>query len=81
MRGLGVTVALPWMESVPVFADVPKVKSPGDDAPVRLGVLFAGNGFHKHEWWAKGDGRSMAVGKVLEPLQAFRDRMLFVRGL
>jgi hypothetical protein len=44
-------------------------------------VLFAGNGFHSKEWWAKGTGRDMKLGKVLAPLEPFREKMLFVRGL
>jgi hypothetical protein len=48
---------------------------------VRLAVLFAGNGFHSKEWWAEGEGAGMKLGKVLEPLADFRERMLFVRGL
>ncbi len=43
--------------------------------------MFAGCGFHKHEWWAKGEGSSIELGKVLQPLNDFRDRMVFIRGL
>ncbi|MDC0281527.1 hypothetical protein OAK68_01185, partial [Akkermansiaceae bacterium] len=52
LRGLGVSMALPWLESIPAFADTPKPKKPGDDAPIRMGVLFGGNGFHKSEYHA-----------------------------
>ncbi|MBP6784548.1 MAG: DUF1552 domain-containing protein, partial [Verrucomicrobiales bacterium] len=45
------------------------------------GVLFSGNGFHSKEWWAKGEGKAMELGRVLAPLHDFRDKMLFVRGL
>jgi len=48
---------------------------------VRLAVLFAGNGFHSKEWWAEGAGADMKLGKVLEPLASFRDKLLFVKGL
>jgi len=81
LRGMGVSMALPWFESVPAFSDAPKAKQPGDDAPVRLGVLFAGNGFHTHEWWARGAGIEMQLGKVLEPITAHREKLLFIRGL
>jgi len=81
LRGLGVTMALPWMESVPVWGDEPRDNQSSSEAPVRLAVLFSGNGFHSKEWWAKGEGREMELGKVLAPLQDFRSRMLFVRGL
>ena len=81
LRGVGVTMALPWMESLTVWGDEPKTARPASEAPVRLAVLFAGNGFHSKEWWAKGEGKAMELGKVLAPLTDFREKMLFVRGL
>ncbi|MDX1950570.1 MAG: DUF1552 domain-containing protein [Verrucomicrobiota bacterium] len=81
LRGVGVTMALPWMESATVWGDLPHAAKPASEAPVRLGVLFAGNGFHSKEWWATGEGRQMELGKVLEPLTQFREKMVFVRGL
>jgi len=81
LRGVGVTMALPWMESLTVWGDVPTVAKPSSEAPVRLAVVFAGNGFHSKEWWARGQGRQMELGKVLTPLADFREKMLFVRGL
>lgn len=75
-------MALPWLESTPVWGDEPRGPlAPASEAPVRLAVLFSGNGFHSKEWWAKGEGRQMELGKVLAPLQDFREKMLFVRGL
>ena len=82
LRGAGVTMALPWMESLPVWGDEPaRSSNPGSQAPVRLGVLFAGNGFHAGHWWAKGAGSTMELGKVLEPIAEFREKMTFVEGL
>src|SRR6266487_2692486 len=81
LRGVGVTMALPWMESLTVWGDQPRVAKAASEAPVRLAVLFAGNGFHTKEWWARGEGKNMEVGKVLAPLNDFRERMLFIRGL
>src|SRR5437667_4867238 len=82
LRGIGVTMALPWMESLTVWGDSPPAGSASaSEAPVRLAVIFAGNGFHSKEWWAKGEGKSMELGQVLTPLTDFRDKMLFIRGL
>ncbi|MEO8353990.1 MAG: DUF1552 domain-containing protein, partial [Chthoniobacteraceae bacterium] len=81
LRGVGVTMALPWMESLTVWGDEPLVNQPASEAPVRLAVLFSGNGFHSKEWWAKGEGKEMELGKVLMPLTDFREKMLFIRGL
>jgi hypothetical protein len=81
LRGLGVTMALPWLESLNVWGDEPASAEKASEAPVRLAVLFAGNGFHTKEWWAKGEGKSMELGQVLSPLADFREKLLFIRGL
>ena len=60
LRGVGVTMALPWMESLTVWGDTPTLTEPASEAPVRLAVLFAGNGFHSKEWWARGERRGAA---------------------
>jgi len=80
LRGLGVTIALPWMESLPVWGDEP-VKQAASEAPVRLAVMFSGNGFHSKEWWAQGEGKQLELGQVLAPLQDHREKMLLIRGL
>jgi hypothetical protein len=81
LRGVGVSMALPWMESLSVWGDELRASSRASQAPVRLAVLFSGNGFHSREWWAKGSGRQMQLGKVLTPLADFREKMLVIRGL
>jgi hypothetical protein len=81
LRGVGVTMALPWMESLTVWGDTAPAIKPASEAPVRLAVLFSGNGFHSKEWWARGEGKQMEMGKVLAPLNDFREKTLFVRGL
>jgi len=79
LRGVGVTMALPWLESTPVWGDE-KTKG-GSEPPVRFACLFSGNGFHSREWWAKGTGAWMELGKVLEPLAPHREKLIFLRGL
>lgn len=80
LRGVGVTMALPWLESAPVWGD-DKGKTASSEPPVRFAVLFSGNGFHSKEWWAKGEGKDMIFGKVLEPLLPVREKVNFIRGL
>ena len=63
-----------------LWGDEPRGNERSSEAPVRLAVLFAGNGFHRKEWWAKGEGKRMQLGKVLEPpWRAPRVRHAFVR--
>lgn len=82
LRGAGVSMALPWMESLTVWGDetVPK-SEPGSHAPVRVAVLFSGSGFHAGHWWAKGNSSEMELGPVLEPLNDFREKLLLIDGL
>lgn len=80
LRGVGVSMALPWLESIPVWGE-DKPKHNSSEPPVRFACLFAGNGFHSKEWWARGEGKQMELGKVLAPLRPFREKLLFLRGL
>lgn len=80
LRGLGVSIALPWLESMPVWSDDSSSQD-SSQPPVRMACLFAGNGFHSQEWWAKGEGQQMELGKVLESLLPYREKLLFLRGL
>ena len=81
LRGLGASIALPWMESLRVWGDEAATRKKASQAPTRMAILFAGCGFHKQEWWARGEGKSMELGKVLTPLKDFREQMVFIRGL
>ena len=80
LRGLGVAMALPWLESLCAWGDESGTPGAGA-APVRLAVMFSGNGFHSKEWWAKGEGAGLEFGKVLAPLVPLREKTLFIRGL
>jgi hypothetical protein len=80
LRGVGVTMALPWLESLSVWGEE-KASNRSSEPPVRFACLFAGNGFHSKEWWARGEGARMELGKVLEPLHPVREKLLFLRGL
>ena len=76
LRGAGVSMALPFLRSLP------ELRRRGDgNAPLRLVVMFSGNGFHSREWWARGSGTSMELGAVLQPLTDLREKAVLVQGL
>ncbi|MFN0128801.1 MAG: DUF1552 domain-containing protein [Verrucomicrobiales bacterium] len=82
LHGFGVSMALPWLESLPVWGDEPARSSvTSSEPPVRLAVLFSGNGFHSREWWARGQGAAMELGGVLKPLEPHREKLTFISGL
>ncbi|HRF01020.1 MAG TPA: DUF1552 domain-containing protein [Pirellulaceae bacterium] len=80
LRGVGVSMALPWLESRAVWGDEPAGVEPQSEAPVRVGVFFSGNGFHR-EWWAREGEQGLEFGKVLEPFAPVRDSVVYLRGL
>lgn len=81
LRGLGCSMALPWMESTAVWGDTPEGREPSSEAPVRMAILFSGCGYHTHEWWAKGQDSTMELGKVLTPLEPHKSKLNFIKGL
>src|SRR5436190_12830810 len=81
LRGVGVAMALPWLESIPVWgAEAAKDGTPGP-LPKRFAALFMGNGINSKHWWAKGAGADMELGQSLEPMALFRKKLNFITGL
>jgi hypothetical protein len=76
LRGAGVALALPWLESLKA-----NVAGPAAEAPTRFGCVYFSNGVEPAHWWVKGEGAAMEVGPALQPMQAHREDMIFVRGL
>ena len=80
LRGVGVSMALPWLESLQVWG-AEKSTDAANTPPVRFACLFSGNGFHAKQWWGRGQGAETELGKVLEPLAPFRHKLNFIEGL
>jgi Protein of unknown function (DUF1552) len=78
LRGAGVALALPWLESLPVFAQDKKVAS---KPPLRFAHLYFSNGVEPIHWWAKGSGAAMEFGQAAQPLAPIREDLVFLRGL
>src|SRR3954471_24376221 len=60
LRGAGVVMALPFLDSLPAYA-VEAVKSSDPATPLRkypqrFAAVFMGNGINSKHWWAKGAG-------------------------
>ncbi len=88
LRGVGVTMALPWLESIPVWGATPESAGAVAEAaagaatiPKRFGVLFMGNGINGNHWWAKGTGANMKLSKSLAPLEPVKTKINVINGL
>lgn len=80
LRGVGVTMALPWLESMPVWGqEASAVAQPA--APKRFAVVFMADGINPDHWWAKGAGAGMELGKSLQPLEGLKTKMNVIQGL
>ncbi len=79
LRGAGVALTLPWLESLPAFAQ-DKLNKP----PLRFAHLYFSNGVEPSHWWAKGAGASNKIGEFgqgAQPLAPISNDIVFVRGL
>ncbi len=81
LRGAGVAMALPWMESTSVWGAALAGNGAPGPFPKRFAALFMGNGINSKHWWAKGSGAQMELGKSLEPMAPFKAKMNFITGL
>ncbi|MCO8121795.1 DUF1552 domain-containing protein [Stieleria sp. TO1_6] len=80
LRGVGASLGLPWLESMPVWGTEPVVDD-SPQIPLRFGVQFMACGVNADHWWAKGAGEEMELGKSLQPLAPLKSKLNFISGL
>lgn len=77
LRGMGVTMALPWLES---FAAKARTVS-AEAFPKRFGVVFLGCGVNEDHWGSEGSGPEMKLSKSLAPLEPLKNKINVIHGL
>src|SRR5215469_3154544 len=75
LRGLGTTMALPFLEAMlpPLRAAVKPVH--------RFQAFYVPNGMAMEYWTPKGEGAAMELAPIMEPLAAFKEQMLVFSGI
>jgi hypothetical protein len=86
LRGAGVALALPWLESLAALdAKAQDVTGAAAAAatkpPTRFACVYFSNGVQPPNWWAKGSGKDMEFGPAGAPLNGHGDDLNFIRGL
>lgn len=82
LRGTGVLMALPFLDSLPALASAaPAANAPASPYPLRFAAVFVGNGVNADHWWAKGTGATMELSRSLEPLAPLRTKLNVINGL
>jgi len=72
LKGTGVAMGLPWLESMATAAAPP---------PQRFAVLFMGTGISPGRWWAKGAGAALELSESLAPLEPLKAKLNVIDGL
>ena len=77
LRGVGATLALPMLDAMTPALTAATTR------PIRMSFLQTPNGIFnlRNEWTPKTVGANWEMTRTLEPLAAFKDRMLVISGL
>lgn len=88
LRGTGVLVGLPWLESMRVWGQEPSTDRRGVEAttkspfPQRLAVMFMACGVHPDHWWAKQAAeQQLELSRCLQPLNSLQRKLNVIHGL
>jgi hypothetical protein len=81
LQGLGVSLALPWLESLRASPALAAAASVGGTPPKRMAFLFVPNGVHMQDWTPRATGHGFQLPYVLEPLADVQEDLLVLTGL
>jgi Protein of unknown function (DUF1552) len=79
LRGAGVAIALPFLESM-VPAATPLAQTAAK-AKTRFGAIYFPHGATMYKWTPEKDGADFEFSEILEPLKPFRDRVTLISDL
>ncbi len=79
LRGAGTALALPVLDAMfPAFASAAQT---GSGRATRLSFFTVPNGIIMEKWTPAASGSGFELSPILEPLAAFKDRLLVISGL
>jgi hypothetical protein len=79
LRGTGVTIALPFLESM-VPAQTP-LRNTAAVPKTRLGCFYVPHGATMYKWTPTGEGKDFQFSETLSPLEKYRDRLCVISNL
>lgn len=79
LRGLGVTLSLPFLESVGSLRGAGRQAA--GEPPVRLVTLFHPNGVYPPNWNPVGEGKDYTLSRILQPLAPVKDEVSVISNL
>ncbi|HEY2380493.1 MAG TPA: DUF1552 domain-containing protein [Terriglobia bacterium] len=80
LTGAGVTIALPFLESM-VPAATPLRQTAAAKVRTRFGAIYFPHGATMDKWTPAGNGATFEFSEILEPLKPYRDRINIVSDM
>ncbi|MFQ3652402.1 MAG: DUF1552 domain-containing protein, partial [Gemmataceae bacterium] len=81
LKGLGATIALPWLEAMgPMVAWAAPAKGE-TPAPNRMAFLYVPNGKNMVDWTPKKEGADFELTPILKPLANVKEYLTVLTGL
>ncbi|HYZ83438.1 MAG TPA: DUF1552 domain-containing protein, partial [Bryobacteraceae bacterium] len=80
LRGAGVALALPWLESI-ANAEPASGDQRLTEPPLRMAFIFMPNGVRPDKWTPPGDSEQYEITPHLKPLEKFKDDFLLLENL
>ncbi len=81
LKGMGVSLALPWMHSALTSSVRAATDKTSSKPPLRTAFLYFPNGVWEKAWVPETEGSDYALTPSLEPLADVRDDILVLSGL
>src|SRR5213596_3443851 len=81
LQGAGVTIALPFLESMVPAATPLQQTAASAGARTRFGAIYYPRGATMDKWTPKGDGSNFEFSEILEPFKPYRDRINIISDL
>ncbi len=81
LRGVGVSLALPWLEAMDRVKPLRGGETVQGTIPNRMAFLYVPNGKNMASWTPAKEGSDYELPATLKPLEPVRDQMLVLTGL
>src|SRR2546423_143039 len=81
LQGAGVTIALPFLESMVPAATPLQQTAASAGARTRFGAIYIPHGATMYKWTPEGEGTKFEFSEILEPLKPYRDRINIISDM
>jgi hypothetical protein len=81
LQGAGVTIALPFLESMVPAATPLQKTAAASGVRTRFGAIYYPHGATMDKWTPKGDGSNFEFSEILEPFKPYRDSINIISDL